>query len=97
VQTICNRPDSRATPSERCFNMETREVHYGKAVAQFTVRMLYASIQTRPREISDRLVLGLLSLQIEASRHVLCTELGIEFSIAYRWCLGRCCEDLLAL
>jgi hypothetical protein len=42
--------------------METREARYGKAVAQLTVRTLYASIRMPPREIRDRLILGLLSL-----------------------------------
>jgi hypothetical protein len=55
--------------------MEKREVRYGKLVAQKTIRTL-------PREIRDRLDLGLLGLQIEGSRHVFFTEFSIEFSIA---------------
>jgi hypothetical protein len=51
-----------ATPFGRDLNMKTREVRYGKAVAQLTVRTLYASVQTPPTEIRDRLILGLLSL-----------------------------------
>jgi hypothetical protein len=51
-----------ATPSRCSFNMETREVRYGKVVAQLTVRTLYASVRTWPREIRDKLILGLLSL-----------------------------------
>jgi hypothetical protein len=31
--------------------MEKLEVHYGKAVAQFTVRTLLAYVQTPPREL----------------------------------------------
>jgi hypothetical protein len=41
-------------PSERGLNMETREVRYGKAVAQFTVWTLYATLDAvwmPPREI----------------------------------------------
>jgi hypothetical protein len=62
VQTHCNSPDSRATPSIRDFNMETREVCYGKAVAQFTVRNLYASNRMLPREIQISGDLSFLSL-----------------------------------
>jgi hypothetical protein len=62
MQTIGNCSNSRATPSGRGLNMETRETCYGKAVAQFTVWILYASVRTRPREIRDKLILGLLSL-----------------------------------
>jgi hypothetical protein len=50
MQTECNRSDSRATPSECGLNMETREARYGKPIAQKTVWMLYASVQTPPRE-----------------------------------------------
>jgi hypothetical protein len=42
--------------------MEMCEARYGKAIAQLVVWMLYASVRTLPREIKDRLVLGLLSL-----------------------------------
>jgi len=35
---------------------------YGKPIAQKTIRMLNASIWSHPREIRDKLVLGLLSL-----------------------------------
>jgi len=49
-------------PSERGFNIETCEVHYGKAVVQFTVWMLYASVRTPPREIQNSSDLGFLSL-----------------------------------
>jgi hypothetical protein len=42
--------------------MEMREAHYGKAVAQFTIWTLFASIQTPPREIRINGDLGLLSL-----------------------------------
>jgi hypothetical protein len=55
VQTKCNRSESRATPSGRGLNMETHGASYGKPVAQKTV-------WTPPREIRDRLDLGLLSL-----------------------------------
>jgi hypothetical protein len=55
VQTECNRPDSRATLFGRNLNMVTLEAHYGKPVGQKTV-------WTLPREIRDRLDLGLLSL-----------------------------------
>jgi hypothetical protein len=62
VYTVCNRPDSRATPSGRGLNMETCEARYGKPVAQKTVRTLNALVWTPPREIRDKLDLGLLSL-----------------------------------
>jgi hypothetical protein len=75
VKTECNHLDSRETPSGHGLNMEKREVRYGKLVAQKTIRTL-------PREIRDRLDLGLLGLQIEGSRHVFFTEFSIEFSIA---------------
>jgi hypothetical protein len=42
--------------------MEKREAHYGKAVAQFTVRTLYDSVWTLPREIRISGDLGFLSL-----------------------------------
>jgi hypothetical protein len=35
-------------------NLETRGAHYGKPVAQKTVRMLNASVRTPPREIRDK-------------------------------------------
>jgi hypothetical protein len=60
--------------------MEILDERYGKAVAQFTVHTLYGFVQTPSIEICINGVLGLLSLQIEASRHVLFTEFGIEFS-----------------
>jgi hypothetical protein len=44
--------------------------------------MLNASVQMMPREIKDRLVLGLRSLCIEASRHVSFTEFSMKFFIA---------------
>jgi hypothetical protein len=62
VQTMCNRLDSRATPSRRSLNKEMREACYGKPVAQKTIQILNASVQTLPREIKDTLDLGLLSL-----------------------------------
>jgi hypothetical protein len=37
--------------SGRGLNMEMREAHYGKAVAQFIVRTLLDSVRTLPREI----------------------------------------------
>jgi hypothetical protein len=49
--STCIRCDVKATPSGCGLNMETCETHYGKAVAQFTVQMLLASIRTPPREI----------------------------------------------
>jgi hypothetical protein len=42
--------------------MEMHEARYGKVVAQLTVQTLYDSVWMPPREIRDRLVLGLLSL-----------------------------------
>jgi len=42
--------------------MEKREARYVKPVAQKTVRTLNASVQIPPREITDILDLGLLSL-----------------------------------
>jgi len=48
--------------SGRGLNMETREARYEKAVVLLTVQMLYASIRMPPREIRDRVILGLLSL-----------------------------------
>jgi hypothetical protein len=61
-KTACNHLDARATPSRRGLNMETCEARYGKAVGQFTVWKLFASVHMPPREnrISDDL--GLLSL-----------------------------------
>jgi len=76
----CNRPNARATLSGPGLNMEILDERYGKAVAQFTVHTLYGFVQTPSIEICINGVLGLLSLQIEASRHVLFTEFGIEFS-----------------
>jgi hypothetical protein len=52
----------KVQPSRLGLNMEMRGVHYGKSVAQKTVRKLNASVRTLPREIRDRLDLGLLSL-----------------------------------
>jgi hypothetical protein len=60
-KTTCNHPDARATPSRCDLNMETREARYGKVVVQFTVRTLFASVQTPPREIRISVDLGLLS------------------------------------
>jgi hypothetical protein len=51
VQTKCNRRDSRETPSRHSLNMKMYGAHYGKPITQKTV-------QTPPREIRDRLVLG---------------------------------------
>jgi len=62
--------------------METRGAHYGKPVAQKTVWMLSATVRTLSREICFKLVLGLLSLYTEASRHVFFTKFGIELFIA---------------
>jgi hypothetical protein len=62
VQQSSNYPDSRATPSGRGLNMEMRGARYGKPVAQKTVRTLNAFVRMPPREIRDRLNLGLLSL-----------------------------------
>jgi len=42
--------------------METREVRYEKVVAQFTIRTLFDSVWTLPREIRISGDLGLLSL-----------------------------------
>jgi hypothetical protein len=42
--------------------METRGAHDGKPVARKTFWTLNASVLTQPREIRDRLVLGLLRL-----------------------------------
>jgi hypothetical protein len=61
MQTICNRPNSKATPSGSDLNKETREARYGKAVQQLTVQMFYASVWTPPREFRDTLVLDHLS------------------------------------
>jgi len=72
-------PDSRATPSVRNLDMVLREARYGKPVAQLSVRTLSATVLMPPREIRSRLDLGLLSLYIEASRHLLFIEFGIEF------------------
>jgi hypothetical protein len=47
----CNRLDSRAISSKCGLNIETHEVRYGKAVAQFTVWTLFASVWMLPREI----------------------------------------------
>jgi hypothetical protein len=55
------------------------EARYGKLVSQLSVQMFLATVQTLPREIRSRLNFGLLSLYIEASRHVLFTKFGIEF------------------
>jgi hypothetical protein len=61
-KTACNPPNTRATSSKCGLNMETCEARYGKKVAQFTIRTLFASIQTLPREIQISSDLGLLSL-----------------------------------
>jgi len=61
--------------------METREAHYGKTVTQLTVGLSMLPSGCR-LEKSERLNLGLLSLYIEASRHVFFSEFSIEFSIA---------------
>jgi len=61
-KTTCNCPDARATPSGRGLNMETREAHYGKAVAQFIIRTLYDFVRTPPREVRINGDLDLLSL-----------------------------------
>jgi len=76
------QPSERAIPSGRGLNMETRGAHYGKPVAQKTVWMLSATVRTLSREICFKLVLGLLSLYTEASRHVFFTKFGIELFIA---------------
>jgi hypothetical protein len=47
---------SRATPFGCGLNIETCEARYEKAIAQFTVRTLYASVRTGSREIRDRLI-----------------------------------------
>jgi hypothetical protein len=62
VQQRCNRPDARATSFGRSLDMEMRKARYGKPIAQKTVQMLSASVRIPPREIRDRLYLGLLSL-----------------------------------
>jgi hypothetical protein len=61
-KTACNRLNARETPSGRGLNIEMREARYGKAVAQFAIWTLFASIQTPPREIRINGNLGLLSL-----------------------------------
>lgn len=48
-KTTCNRSDARATSSECDLNKETREAYYGKAIAQFTDRTLYADARTPPK------------------------------------------------
>jgi hypothetical protein len=58
----CCCSDARATLSGRGLNMETHEVRYGKAVTQFIVWTLYASVLTLPREIRINGDLGFLSL-----------------------------------
>jgi hypothetical protein len=82
MQQSYNHPDDRVTPSGCDPNMETRGAHYGKPIAKFTVRTLLATVRMLPREIHFRLVLGLLSLYIDASRHVFYIEFGIEFFMA---------------
>jgi hypothetical protein len=81
VQKMYNHPDARATPSGSSPDMVLHEARYGKPVAQLSVRTLLVTIRTLPREIRSRLNLGLLSLYIEAIRHVLVTEFSIEFFI----------------
>jgi hypothetical protein len=39
-KTTCNHPDARATSSGRCLNKETREAHYGKAIAVYRLDAL---------------------------------------------------------
>jgi len=60
MQQRCNRPDARATPSGLNLIQERFSTLYGKSVAQFTIRTTSAYVQTPPREIRDRLDLGLL-------------------------------------
>jgi hypothetical protein len=43
-------------PSRRSLNKETREACYVKAVSQFTVRTLYASVRMPPRETKSVLI-----------------------------------------
>lgn len=61
-KTACNRLKAKATPSGRGLNMDMHEARYGKAVTQFTVQMLYASIWMLAREIRISGDLGFLSL-----------------------------------
>jgi len=63
VQQKCNRPNDRETPSGCDPDMVLREARYGKPVAQLSIRMASTCVWTPPREIRDRLDLGLLSLQ----------------------------------
>jgi hypothetical protein len=58
----CFRPYDRATPSGRDLNMDMHEACYGKAVAQFTIRTLYESVRTPPKEIRINGDLGFLCL-----------------------------------
>jgi hypothetical protein len=62
VQQKCSRPDARATLSRRGPDMVLREKRYGKPVTQLSIQTLSATVQTPPREIHFKLVLGLLSL-----------------------------------
>jgi hypothetical protein len=62
MKKSCNHLDARATLSGRGLNMETRGARYGKPFVQKTVWMLNAFVRTSPREIRDRLDLGLFSL-----------------------------------
>jgi hypothetical protein len=62
MQQKCNRPDARVTPSGRGLDMVLREAHYGKPVAQLSIRTLSATVWTPPREIRSILNLGLLRL-----------------------------------
>jgi hypothetical protein len=62
VRQKYNRPDATATLSGRVPDMVLCEAHYGKPVAQLSVWMVSACVRTPPREIKDRLILGLLSL-----------------------------------
>jgi hypothetical protein len=75
----CNRLDTSATPSRHDPDMVLYEACYGKSVAQVTVGTASACVRMPPRENQIILDLGLLSLCIEAFRHVLFTEFGIEF------------------
>jgi hypothetical protein len=59
-KTACNHSDARETPSKRGLNKKMREAHYGKAIEQFPIRTLYASVQTPPRENWISVDLGLL-------------------------------------
>jgi hypothetical protein len=59
--------------------MVLHEACYGKSITQLSIQTLLATVQKLPKEIHSRLDLGLLSLYIEASRHVLFIVFDIEF------------------